>query len=80
MGPSSDSRLGKRVCVIGAGMIGLVTTKNLLEQGLEVTTIERNDYVAGLWHVSKAQDRTTALEVTTANNSKQIVCSIVLAL
>jgi dimethylaniline monooxygenase (N-oxide forming) len=32
------------------GAIGLVTMKNLLEEGFDVTGFDRNDYLGGLWH------------------------------
>ena len=70
---SQNSVIGNRVCVVGAGMIGLVATKNLLEQGLEVTTFERNGYVGGTWHASLDTTQTSALPITTANVSKQSV-------
>lgn len=63
-------KLGKRLCVVGAGAIGLVTTKNFLEQGFDVTTIEQNDYVGGLWHITDDVNQTSVLEGTRANLSK----------
>lgn len=62
--------LGKRLCVIGAGATGLVTTKNFLEVGFDVTTYERHDYVGGLWHVTDDPDQTSVFEGTRANLSK----------
>ena len=65
--------LGKKVAVIGAGPFGLVTTKNLLEQGFETTAFERNEYVGGLWHSVKDGHNTTATEQTRLNTSVQSV-------
>jgi Trk K+ transport system NAD-binding subunit len=36
-------QLGKKLCVTGAGALGLVTTKNFIEQGFDVIAYERND-------------------------------------
>ncbi|CAK7246331.1 MAG: hypothetical protein STHCBS139747_007958 [Sporothrix thermara] len=38
-----------KVAVIGAGALGLVTLKNLLEEGFDATGFERKSYVGGLW-------------------------------
>lgn len=70
---TDDQRIGNDVCVVGAGVIGLVTTKNLLEQGLNVTTFERHAWLGGTWHVSQDGGQTTALEQTRLNTSKQAV-------
>lgn len=39
----------KKVCVIGAGVSGLVATKTCLEEGLEVVCLERSHDVGGVW-------------------------------
>ncbi|CAG8487631.1 10787_t:CDS:2 [Ambispora gerdemannii] len=39
----------KRVCVIGAGAAGLVSAKNLRDEGLEVKVYERNAQLGGVW-------------------------------
>ncbi|HET7318425.1 MAG TPA: FAD/NAD(P)-binding protein, partial [Nitrospirota bacterium] len=36
-----DGSSGKRVCVIGAGIAGLVTSKVLKEDGFEVVVFEK---------------------------------------
>lgn len=43
-----------------AGVLGLVATKNLVEEGFEVTGFERNAYVGGLWHYTD-EDQTSVL-------------------
>ncbi|KAJ3496335.1 hypothetical protein NLG97_g2733 [Lecanicillium saksenae] len=63
-------RIGQRVCVIGAGAIGLVAVKNLKEQGLQVTAFERNLYVGGNWHVSNDTTQVSALPQTRLMSSK----------
>ncbi|KAG3180909.1 hypothetical protein PC129_g25409, partial [Phytophthora cactorum] len=64
MATNGNSQVGPDVCVVGAGVVGLVATKNLLEQGLNVTTFERHDHIGGTWHVSDNGEQTTALEQT----------------
>jgi dimethylaniline monooxygenase (N-oxide forming) len=68
-----EHKVGRCVCVIGAGALGLVMIKNLLEQGLEVTALECNEYVGGLWHASATPEKVSALAGTRANTSKQTV-------
>jgi dimethylaniline monooxygenase (N-oxide forming) len=66
--------VGDRVCVIGSGMLGLLAIKNLTEQGLDVTALERNTHIGGNWHVSDMKtDQTSALPGTTSNQSKYVV-------
>ena len=43
----------KRVAVIGAGMAGLVTAKELQEEGHEVVVFERGDSWGGVWGQAK---------------------------
>lgn len=44
---------GPRVVVIGAGPLGLMAIKNLLEEGFDdVTCFEARPYVGGLWNYS----------------------------
>ena len=66
---------GGQVCIIGAGMLGLLAAKNLLEKGLEVSIYTKDGYVGGLWHYSDDPEKTTALPSTSANTSKHIVSS-----
>ncbi|KAK5347133.1 hypothetical protein LTR11_012114 [Exophiala xenobiotica] len=61
------------VAVIGLGAQGLVTVKNLLEQGFRVTGFERQDYVGGIWHYS-AQHHVSALRSTVVNVSRERAC------
>jgi dimethylaniline monooxygenase (N-oxide forming) len=67
---------GKIVCVVGAGMLGLLAMKNLKEQGLSVVAFTKDDYIGGLWHTSQDTSKTTALPQTTANTSKQTVFAL----
>lgn len=69
----SRAPVGNHVGIIGAGMIGLVTLKNLKEQGLDGTIIDQNDYIGGTWHYSGRPGQTSALPMTSFNTSKQSV-------
>ena len=44
---------GNRVCVIGAGIAGLVTAKVLLEDGFDVTVFEKHSEPGGVWAASR---------------------------
>ncbi|KAG5753746.1 hypothetical protein H9Q70_003623 [Fusarium xylarioides] len=72
---AQNQELNSDICVVGAGLLGLLALKNLREQGLNATAFERQEYVGGTWHASNNIEQTTALEYTTANTSKQC-CSI----
>ena len=39
-----------RVCVIGAGLSGLAAVKCMLDAGLHVTCLEREDHIGGRWN------------------------------
>lgn len=43
------------------GALGLVTLKNLLEKGFEVTGFDKSDAVGGLWNFTEHQ-QTSVLE------------------
>lgn len=43
----------KRVCVIGAGVAGLVTAKVLAEDGFDVVVFEKEPEIGGVWTVSR---------------------------
>ncbi|KAK5952846.1 hypothetical protein OHC33_005965 [Knufia fluminis] len=59
--------------VIGLGAQGLVTVKNLLEEGYDVTGFDRNEYVGGVWHYA-AEHNVTALPSTVVNISRERAC------
>ncbi len=44
----------KKVCVIGAGISGLVAAKTFLEDGFEVTVFEKKPSLGGVWEKSRA--------------------------
>ena len=56
--------MGKRVCIIGAGIAGLVTSKTMRADGLDVTVYEHDAEIGGVW----ASTRT--YPGLKANNSK----------
>ena len=40
---------GRRVCVVGAGAVGLITAHVLREDGFEVQVLTRDKSVGGVW-------------------------------
>lgn len=61
------------VGVVGLGAQGLVTVKNLLEQGFSVTGFDRSNYLGGIWHYT-AEHQTSALPTTVVNVSRERAC------
>ncbi|KAL1953846.1 hypothetical protein VTO42DRAFT_2106 [Malbranchea cinnamomea] len=57
------------VAVLGLGALGLVSMKNMLEEGFDVTGFDRNSYVGGLWHFTE-ENNISVLQSTVANGSK----------
>ncbi|KAH6607302.1 hypothetical protein Trco_003615 [Trichoderma cornu-damae] len=68
---TGKSRVGNNVCVIGTGVTGLLAVKNLVEQGLSVRALERNEYLGGNWHHSPDAQQVSALPGTRVNMSKE---------
>jgi cation diffusion facilitator CzcD-associated flavoprotein CzcO len=54
----------RKICVIGAGISGLVTAKNFLEEGYDVTVFEQKSGLGGVWEKTR-----TYPELTTQNTS-----------
>ncbi len=52
----------KRVCVIGAGISGLVAAKTFIEDGYQVTVFEKKSQIGGVW-----EDSRNYSELTTHN-------------
>lgn len=46
------------VAIVGLGALGLVTLKNLREEGLDAVGFDRNDYVGGLWRFDEGDKLT----------------------
>lgn len=44
---------GNRVCVVGAGIAGLVTAKVMQEDGFDVTLFERSGDIGGVWNPTR---------------------------
>ena len=71
----------------GVGVAGLAATKNLDEQGFDVTAFDKNNQVGGLWEFKEDPKQTTVLKsmpgtrcpslaltaATLSNGSKQVV-------
>ena len=70
-GRMGASDMDNSFAIVGAGALGLVATKNLIEEGFEVTTFEKTAYVGGLWHANADSSATSALVGTVSNGSKQ---------
>ncbi|KAL2813015.1 hypothetical protein BJX63DRAFT_432303 [Aspergillus granulosus] len=64
----------KTVAVIGLGASGLVTMKNLTEEGFDVSGFERSSSIGGVWSYEDTLTKTTALKSTCANGSKYKFC------
>lgn len=62
------------VAVIGAGPVGLMAVKNLIQDGFEVTAFEKRPYVGGLWKPS--QDSAISITDNTRFNSSRFVSAI----
>uniref|UniRef100_A0A0E0JIV9 Flavin-containing monooxygenase n=1 Tax=Oryza punctata TaxID=4537 RepID=A0A0E0JIV9_ORYPU len=56
MSSSSSDWSSKKVCVIGAGMAGLVAARELRREGLDVTVLEQSAGVGGQWLYDAATD------------------------
>lgn len=67
--------IGKDVCIVGTGMVGLAAIKNLKEQGLKPTAFTKDDAVGCLWKPKSDVTKLTALDQTSFNTSKQCVGS-----
>ena len=63
-----------RVAVVGAGPLGLMATKNLTEDGFEVTTFEKRAWLGGLW--KKSDDSTPSVSANTIFNGSRFASAI----
>ncbi|KAH8887214.1 FAD/NAD(P)-binding domain-containing protein [Thozetella sp. PMI_491] len=61
------------VAVIGLGPLGLVTLKNMIEEGFDVTGFDRNEFIGGTWYYTD-EDKTSVLPTTVINISKERGC------
>uniref|UniRef100_A0A8C4X0Q6 Flavin-containing monooxygenase n=1 Tax=Eptatretus burgeri TaxID=7764 RepID=A0A8C4X0Q6_EPTBU len=66
----------KRICVIGAGVSGLASTKSCLDEGLEPTCFDMGDDIGGLWkyHAKIVEDRGSVFRSLVTNISKEMMC------
>jgi dimethylaniline monooxygenase (N-oxide forming) len=53
-----------------AGVTGLVTLKNLLEEDFNTTAFERRDTIGGLWKYTSDREVVSVLETTVSNKSR----------
>lgn len=61
--------MANRVCVVGAGPAGLVATKTLRDEGLDVHTFEASDAIAGHWVMDNCNGRSSAYESLQTNTT-----------
>lgn len=68
--------MAKIVCVVGAGVSGLVSVKQCLEEGLEPICFEKDGDVGGLWnyHDAPRDGYPSVYNSCSINNSKEMVC------
>ncbi|KAF2167321.1 hypothetical protein M409DRAFT_66313 [Zasmidium cellare ATCC 36951] len=76
MSGSGSDNLGKTVCVVGTGVMGLIAVKNFVEEGFTVTAYERHAYVGGLWHFTTNETQASVLSGTVTNGSKWLVRTV----
>jgi len=60
----------KKVCVVGAGPAGLVTTRTLLQSGLDVSCFEMSSEIAGHWALDNPNGRSSAYHSLETNTTK----------
>ena len=60
----------KRVCVVGAGPSGLVSTKTLLQAGLDVDCYETSSEIGGHWVLNNPSGRSAAYKSLQTNTTK----------
>ncbi|KAL5008776.1 hypothetical protein ScPMuIL_014357 [Solemya velum] len=67
---------GKSVCVIGAGVAGLVSTKECLASGLEPTCYEKDSDIGGIWNYKESSSRgePSLYASCVFNTSKTMTC------
>lgn len=57
------------VAIIGAGVTGLATLKNTLEEGFDATAFESRDTIGGIWKFADGEEL-SVLETTVSNKSR----------
>ncbi len=62
----------KRVCVVGAGPAGLVTTKTLIEAGVAVDCFETSPEIGGHWVYDNPSGRSSAYRSLETNTTKHM--------
>ena len=62
----------KRVCIIGAGPSGITALKNLLDEGIDAVSYDRNNQVGGNWIYSEDESHSSVFETTHIISSKTL--------
>lgn len=72
MDQSTKSNKNKIVCIIGAGLSGMVTAKSCLEYGIEPVVYERTKNLGGLWRFRELVEpgQGSVMRSTVVNSSK----------
>lgn len=60
-----------RVCVIGAGACGIVSTKECMDAGFSVTCYEKSDSIGGLWRFRSSGSEIGSVGRSTVTNSSK---------
>lgn len=67
----------QRVCVVGAGVSGLVAIKSCLEEGLEPVCFDANESIGGVWifrDEADANKGSSLYDCVVTNSSRQMMC------
>lgn len=68
--------MAKTVCIIGAGVAGITSLKQCLEQNLQPTCYEKDIDIGGLWNYKDISEegRASLYKSCTLNTSKAVTC------
>ena len=60
------------VGIIGAGWSGLMACKYVLQQGLSVLVLEKQEHIGGVWKYSESNERATVMKSTETTSSRSL--------
>lgn len=72
MPKNTENGAERRACVIGAGASGVISAKNLLSLGFDVTVYEAGSYVGGVWKYDNDNGYSVAYRNLHVNSEKRI--------
>lgn len=72
--PKLNSIMVKRICIVGSGPSGLACIKSCLEEGLDVVSYDKSDFIGGLWyyHDEDVDGVASVARSTIINTSKEM--------